>query len=1186
MAAAAQIELRVLGDVEISGAPARLTRLQKLLLGALILRGRSVSVDVLVDMLWRDQTPRNPRSALQVHVSRLRRLLTATSASLDATAGGYALVIPAEHVDVRVFAGLVSAGIAKAEESAEAGLGLLDQALTLWRGHPLGALDAPEALTPDIERLEELRLSAVEARAAAVIALGRSCNDTVVELQHELSRYPLNERVARLLMISFSRLGREGDALETYAKIEGELHRELAVAPGAELDLVREEILHKRREERSDVPNQVLSPGFVGREAELAVLDHALGTAAEGECALVLVTGELGIGKTAVVNEAILRARTRGHTVLIGRSVDSVGARFDALLGVLRSVEGEEALRLAPARRKRVRSLCRRLEAASEEEPKFAELLAEMEALIRDVAAQRPALILFGDLHWAGDMTLDVVDSLARSLTHVPVALLLSARTPVTEKMPGFDRRLFEFSRIPGAQRLALDGLRPTDIAEYLTVLRKAEPTRAVVSRVAHRTRGNPLFIRAIADAVESGAELPAGLRNHFRRLLDALAEPGRNLVRVMAFVRGKADPRVLATVLGVDLARTREALSALVALGILDTDEAQTSFRIHHPLLAETVTFETPGDVTRGIHRDLAWAFSTQNIPDLVGSHAAAAYHWTKTGDHARGLREYLLATEEAAALSQNTRALSYLENAIELCLPNAELGAVAETSLAEMHGRAAELAMRIGRSTQAIEHARAAITDEFADPVELGQRWLTLAETLRYGEDVSREAQDAVSRALELIPDAISEARVRALLGQVANWSADPDSAATIGDSAIELAELVGSPSLLARAFVIAGSAEMVRGQTLGASIVLHGRSIAEQSGDLAGVLTASASLAEAHILCGRPDDGANVALVALDRIVLRREEEAAYLALAQQAVTGLTLAGRWQEAASIPANFTGEGMLQDALAGAEAHLWALKGDRARAKRALQRRQNPRTSLAECWLSFSRGQTTQLYRAASRVLKDPPPRSAAAHNETVFLTIAGKVATLRDAQTAPSAREEIESLLSLLRPDPGGMPTASAWSLLARAEAGVVLAGSAERGWRTARDVWGELSGWLHVRAYIECRLAKVLGHSEEAATLLVSAMSTARQLGSTTLQKLALAVAVRIDIALDTFGHADVREFTPREREVLDHIADGASNSKIAAALGVSEKTVSVHVSSLLRKVGIESRTELALWSLQMV
>ena len=152
MAAAAQIELRVLGDVEISGAPARLTRLQKLLLGALILRGRSVSVDVLVDMLWRDQTPRNPRSALQVHVSRLRRLLTATSASLDATAGGYALVIPAEHVDVRVFAGLVSAGIAKAEESAEAGLGLLDQALTLWRGHPLGALDAPEALTPDIER--------------------------------------------------------------------------------------------------------------------------------------------------------------------------------------------------------------------------------------------------------------------------------------------------------------------------------------------------------------------------------------------------------------------------------------------------------------------------------------------------------------------------------------------------------------------------------------------------------------------------------------------------------------------------------------------------------------------------------------------------------------------------------------------------------------------------------------------------------------------------------------------------------------------------------------------------------------------------------------------------------------------------------------------------------------------------
>lgn len=1185
MGGAAQIELRVLGDVEISGAPERLTRLQKLLLGALVLRGTSVSVDVLVDMLWRDEAPRNPRSALQVHVSRLRRLLAATSASLDTAAGGYKLVIPAEHVDIRVFAQLVSAGIAKAEESAEDGLTLLDQALALWRGHPLGALDVPEALIAEIERLEELRLSAVEARAAVLIALGRSSGDTVVKLQHELSRYPLNERVARLLMISFSQLGREGDALETYAKIESELHRELGVAPGIELDLVREEILHKRREERSELSNRVFSPGFVGREAELAVLDRALDNAAEGEAALVLVTGELGIGKTAVVNEAILRARSRGYTVLIGRSADSVGARFDALLGVLRSLEGEEAFRLAPAQRKRVRSLCRRLEAASEKEPDFAELLAGTEALIRDVASQRPTLILFGDLHWAGDMTLDVVDSLARSLTHVPVVFLLSARTPVTEKVPGFDKRLFEFSRIPGAQRLALDGYSPSEIAEYLTVLRNAEPTRVVVSRVANRTRGNPLFIQAIAEALESGAEPPAGLRSHFRRVMDALPEPSRNLVRVMAFMRGKADPRVLATVLGVDLAKTREALSALVAVGVLDTDEAQTSFRIHHPLLAEVVTFETTVDVTRGIHRDLAWVFSSQNIPDLPGSHAAAAYHWTKTGDHARGLREYLLATEEAVALSQNTRALSYLENAIELCMSNAEIDADTDMSLAEMHGRAAELSMRTGCSSQAIEHARAAIAEEFADTVTLGQRWLTLAEALRQGEDAGGDAQDAVARALELIPDAISEARVRALLSQVANWSADPDSAATIGDSAIELAELVGSPSLLARAFVIAGSAEMVRGQTLGASIVLHGRSIAEQSGDLAGVLTASASLAEAHILCGRPDDGANVALAALDRIVLRREEEAAYLALAQQAVTGLTLAGRWQEAASIPASFTGEGMLQDTLAGAEAHLWVLKGDRARAKRALQRMQKPQASLAECWLSFYRGQATQLYRAASRVLDEVPLRSAAAHNEAVFLAIAGKVAAMRDSQSSPSAQAEIQSLLSLLRPDPGGMPTASAWSALAHAEAGVVLEGSTEQGWRNARDVWCQLNGWLHIRAYIECRLAKVLGHSEEAAKLLVSAMSTARQLGSTTLQKLALAVAVRIDIALDTLGHAEVMEFTPREREVLDHIADGASNSKIATALGVSEKTVSVHVSSLLRKVGTESRTELALWSLQM-
>lgn len=955
------IELRVLGDVQILGRSERLTGLQKLLLGSLILRGGILSVDSLIDILWPEAPPQNPRSALQVHVSRLRRQLMGTTAALKSTSSGYELIVPDAHVDVREFERLAATGLARMDSAPDEGIALLNEAFTHWKGPPFGALAVPESLHLDLLSLEELRVNALEASVIAQAAAGHIRDTTVTELRKESSRYPLNERLAYLLMLALSDLGRDGEALEFYARIQDDLRRELGVAPGPDLEDMRVKILADRGQVNGAEYRQPLTAGFVGRTAELAAIDRALDLSEESIGTLAVVTGELGIGKSTLVNEAVLRAQAREHHVLIGRCAAPERGGTEVLLDLVQSLETGTPVSLEPRHTSSIAHIQALLEGARGKVPEPTELIPDLEAFIRDLVPQRPVLIVIEDVHVADGMIFDVVDSLARRMTHTPVVFLLSARLPSVATEPGTDGRIFDLSRISSAQRLALEGLQLSEVAECLTELVGSKPTKHEAKRVVRRTRGNPLFIKALAQSGElySSSEPPTALKTLFNSSVDALPLHSRRLVLLTAFMRGPADPQVLAAVLGVDLKKVQEALGAAVAAGILDGDRSQSGVRIRHPLLAETMVIQTPPEERRRIHRDLAWVFSSRIVPGITDSHAAAAYHWVQAGDPSRGIREYLLEADEAAESGQNTRALSYVERAIDLCTEIDDDDLCTELSVADLRVRAAEYAMLAGHAARATGHARAAIaSEEVTEPVEYGRRWLTLADALRHSVGSGEETRNAISRALDLIPDAISDARVRALCSQLVNWCADPDLTAQLGDQTIELCELIGSPELLAQALVATGCAEMIRGHDLGAAMALHGRNIAEQCGSRVGVLSAYASLARAHLLGGRPEEGANVALTGLARILDHRQEESLYAALTAQAITSLTLAGRWNEIGQLRTTFDGDGVFHDAVAEASAHFWALKGNSMRAKRTLQR--FPATSKpmkTQAWLDFYQG-------------------------------------------------------------------------------------------------------------------------------------------------------------------------------------------------------------------------------------
>ncbi|NBH03400.1 BTAD domain-containing putative transcriptional regulator, partial [Amycolatopsis sp. SID8362] len=154
------VELRVLGTVEVVAGGARLdvgpARQRDVLAALLLDAGRAVPVDRLIDRVWGDRPPRQPRNALYAYVSRLRGLLAPVDGvAIERERGGYVLVADPLAVDVHRFEDLLRRARATADDRAA--LALYDEALDLWRGEPFSELDSPwaDGVRGELERKRE-----------------------------------------------------------------------------------------------------------------------------------------------------------------------------------------------------------------------------------------------------------------------------------------------------------------------------------------------------------------------------------------------------------------------------------------------------------------------------------------------------------------------------------------------------------------------------------------------------------------------------------------------------------------------------------------------------------------------------------------------------------------------------------------------------------------------------------------------------------------------------------------------------------------------------------------------------------------------------------------------------------------------------------------------------------------------
>jgi DNA-binding SARP family transcriptional activator len=245
------VDFRLLGPLEVWDGDRELHvsgRRERCLLTVLLVSANHVvPVDRLMDILWPEEPPETALNTLQVFVTRIRRTLEpdreqrAPAQLLVTRAPGYVLRV-GDNSDLRRFEALAEQGRALLEQSPAEAVDILRRALGQWRGDPLDEFSAMPFALAERSRLLERRLTVLEQRIEAELALGRHV-DVIGELESLVAANPLREVLRAHLMVALYRSGRQADALRTYTEMRERLVEELGIDPSPQLRALERAIL-------------------------------------------------------------------------------------------------------------------------------------------------------------------------------------------------------------------------------------------------------------------------------------------------------------------------------------------------------------------------------------------------------------------------------------------------------------------------------------------------------------------------------------------------------------------------------------------------------------------------------------------------------------------------------------------------------------------------------------------------------------------------------------------------------------------------------------------------------------------------------------------------------------------------------------------------------------------------------
>lgn len=832
--------------------------------------------------------------------------------------------------------------------------------------------------------------------------------------------------------------------------------------------------------------------------------------------------------------------------------------------------------------------------------------------LLCELAQSRTLVVLLEDLHWADSSTRTLLSFLASRLRSCRVVLAASYRTEDVNRTHPLRPLVAELLRLDTVERVELGPLEAADARTLVTELSERELDGETLTRLAERGEGNPFFTEelvASSGSAQGWDELPAGLAEVLLARVERLARPAQDVVRALSVADGPAAHGALANVTGLGDAELDEALRAAVRDNVLVIDGQHYGFR--HALLREAVYADLmPGERTR-LHA--SYAARLRGNEHKRGGAALLAYHSMQSNDLPTALAASVRGAEEAGEWGgAPAAALRLTEKALRVwdAVPvGARPDGVDELLLLY---RAANYASKSGQPERAIAYARSAIEalDDTVDTDRAARVWRRLVKTLSFQDDTEQEAAECIERAWQLVADAepsVARARVLATRGEVLRGSGAPADAAWSARAAVADANAVGVPdaaidALITMAVLVEWEGNVAEAREQFRAAIRQ----AQESGVVQEELRAW------HFLGLSYDDQGEFA----EALRIYRD------GLGRAAETGLTWSvwgtelhtresiltqtvGDWPTQADSDV-WSGESGSVAARAGAgRVHTAVGQGRFAEAERLLAAMRPHWRTEVRMAISYAAATSELAYWRADY------PRALHSVRETIELLdsfgpwqlgglrlaalgVQACVATVEAGAEPAAGVDPIEVGGQLLehargcavkgKPHAGTLgPEGRAW--LARAEAAATgLGRPADPGrWADAVDAFGygavyeqAVCRWFHAKALLAAGAqAGVAAAAEE----LRAADEVARRLAAEPLAAAVRALARRagIELAGAPRSAAGSNPLTARELAVLEQVAAGHTNRQAGQRLYISDKTVSVHLSRLMAKLGATTRAE---------